>query len=169
MDDKESRKERIKYILDITEDIMTILVSLGAIGGTIIAYENGFWHKLKHIVDKYHEQLVEKDEIDAESKILKVWDSVDMKIEDKSKTKTPQKAALKSMQSEDSDAESLKEPLLKTRPQSPAQDGLSSQPQTHQPPQAAPKKHDLAPLKEPAKQLNTTNPDRRIVKQDTHK
>ncbi len=46
---------KIRDILEITETILTILVSLTALSGTFIAYKNGFFHKLKHVVDHYHE------------------------------------------------------------------------------------------------------------------
>lgn len=61
MTDQSSRKEKIKYTLDILEDIMTIVVSLGAIGGTLLAYKNGFWHELRHVVNRYHERFLEEE------------------------------------------------------------------------------------------------------------
>ena len=48
---------KFKDILEILEAICTIIVSIGAIWGTVIAWENGFLHKVKHLVDHYHAQL----------------------------------------------------------------------------------------------------------------
>lgn len=61
MTNQSSRKDKIKYTLDILEDIMTIVVSLGAIGGTLLAYKNGFWHELRHVVNRYHERFLEEE------------------------------------------------------------------------------------------------------------
>ena len=42
--------------LEIVEAIFTIVVSVMAIWGTLVAWENGFWHKVKHIADHLHEE-----------------------------------------------------------------------------------------------------------------
>lgn len=52
---------KVKEGLDIMEDVMTIIVSVMALSGTWVAYENGFFHKVKHIVDHYH-SIVEVEE-----------------------------------------------------------------------------------------------------------
>ena len=55
--------------LEITEAIFTILVSIMAIWGSLVAWENGFWHKLERVTDKLHQELVlEKDIQDIASK-----------------------------------------------------------------------------------------------------
>ncbi len=43
--------------MDIIEAVCTIIVTLMAVWGTLMAWENGFWHNLKHIVDHYHEKI----------------------------------------------------------------------------------------------------------------
>lgn len=58
---------KIKEVLDILEDIMTIVVSVIALSGTWIAYERGFFHKIDHIVDHYHTVVEAREaEIDKE-------------------------------------------------------------------------------------------------------
>lgn len=52
---------KLKEILDILEDVMTIIMSVIALSGTWIAYERGFFHKVDHIVDHYH-TIVEQRE-----------------------------------------------------------------------------------------------------------
>jgi len=47
--------------LEIWEAIFTIIVSLMAIGGSVAAWENGFWYKLKHVVEHLHEEYVIKE------------------------------------------------------------------------------------------------------------
>ena len=58
---------KVKDFLEILEAICTIVVSVGAIWGSIIAWENGFLYKVKHLVDHYHAQL----EIEEKSVIEK--------------------------------------------------------------------------------------------------
>ena len=45
------QKYTLKEKLNIAESISTILMFIMAVWGTIVAYEEGFWHKLLHIVD----------------------------------------------------------------------------------------------------------------------
>lgn len=66
----------MKEKLDIAESIVTILMFLMAVWGSIVSFEHGFWHKLYHVVDHYH-KTIEKDEHtplseDAEKIINKV-------------------------------------------------------------------------------------------------
>ncbi len=65
-------KYNIKEILEITESIVTIIMFIMAIWGTIVTYEQGFWHKLNRIVDHYHKEItfVTKD-IPLEEKLKK--------------------------------------------------------------------------------------------------
>lgn len=51
-------KYTLKEKLDIAESISTVLMFIMAIWGTIAAYEQGFWHKLMHIVNHYHTEIV---------------------------------------------------------------------------------------------------------------
>ncbi len=54
--------QQLKETLDILEDIMTIIVSLMAIWGTVVAIENGFFHKVKKIADHYHADIIKAEE-----------------------------------------------------------------------------------------------------------
>ena len=51
-------KYTLKEKLDIAESISTVLMFIMAVWGTIVAYEEGFWHKLMHIIDHYHTEIV---------------------------------------------------------------------------------------------------------------
>ncbi len=55
--------QKLKETLDVLEDIMTIIVSLMAIWGTVVATRNGFFHKVKELADHYHADMlrVERD------------------------------------------------------------------------------------------------------------
>ena len=50
-------KYTLKEKLDIAESISTVLMFLMAVWGTVAAYEEGFWHKLMHIVNHYHSEI----------------------------------------------------------------------------------------------------------------
>lgn len=52
-------KYTLKEKLDIAESISTVLMFLMAVWGTVAAYEEGFWHKLMHIVNHYHSEIVQ--------------------------------------------------------------------------------------------------------------
>ena len=54
-------KWSFKDKLEIIEAVFTIIVSTMAIWGTIVAWENGFWHKLKHIADHLHQSIVQEE------------------------------------------------------------------------------------------------------------
>ena len=47
--------------MDILEAFFTIIVSIIALWGTFTAFENGFFNKVKHIVDHYHEQITKEE------------------------------------------------------------------------------------------------------------
>ena len=69
MTDKENDKWTFKDKLEIAEAIFTIVVSIMAIWGTLVAWENGFWHKLERVTDHLHKELVlnndwEKDNLE---------------------------------------------------------------------------------------------------------
>ena len=49
--------------LEITESIFTIIVSVMAIWGTIVAWQNGFWHKLERVTDHLHQDIVNNKDI----------------------------------------------------------------------------------------------------------
>ncbi len=66
---KSESKYTLKEKLDIAESVSTVLMFLMAIWGTIAAYEEGLWHKLSHIVDHYHQELVHLEQTDNLSQI----------------------------------------------------------------------------------------------------
>lgn len=76
---KQKHALRIKDTLDILEDIMTIIVSLIALWGSLAAYQNGFWHKLKHIVDYYHQDALVQ-EMKKEHDLSHVLEKVKTKV-----------------------------------------------------------------------------------------
>lgn len=58
-------KYTMKEKLEIAESIVTIIMFFMAVWGTVISIEKGFWGKLNHIVDHYHNQVsqIEKENI----------------------------------------------------------------------------------------------------------
>lgn len=59
--------------LEITESIFTIIVSVMAIWGTLVAWENGFWHKLERVTDHLHQEMViNKDIQSVDNQTLKL-------------------------------------------------------------------------------------------------
>ena len=72
----QNNKFTFKDKLEIVEAIFTIVVSIMAIWGTLVAWENGFWHKLKSVTDHLHDEYavhdVVKIEKDATKAIKKV-------------------------------------------------------------------------------------------------
>lgn len=85
MSQASDRKERIKFILDVLEDIMTIVVSLGAIWGTVLAFESGFVHKVSRLVDHYHSNLVKIEENIKQDKILSIVSDLEGKSDTEQK------------------------------------------------------------------------------------
>jgi len=55
------QKFTLKDKLEMAEAIFTIIVSIMALWGTVVAWENGFWHKLKHIADHMHSRIEEEE------------------------------------------------------------------------------------------------------------
>lgn len=47
--------------MDILEAFFTIVVSIIALWGTFSAVENGFFSKMKHLVDHYHEKIIQEE------------------------------------------------------------------------------------------------------------
>ena len=70
--DKLSFKDK----MEIMEAICTIIVSVMAIWGTVAAWENGFWHKVKHIADHLHTQIEAEEKSGSENGITKIIDAV---------------------------------------------------------------------------------------------
>ena len=67
--------------LEIAEAIFTILVSIMAIWGSLVAWENGFWHKLERITDKLHKELVLEQGIKSiDSKTQNLIKEIDEKM-----------------------------------------------------------------------------------------
>lgn len=60
-DAMEKEKWTLKDKFEVAEAIFTIIVSLMAIWGTVAAWENGFWYKLKHITDHVHEEFLQDE------------------------------------------------------------------------------------------------------------
>lgn len=50
-------KYSMKEKLEIAESVVTIIMFLMAVWGSIIAYEEKFWYKLNHVVNHYHEKI----------------------------------------------------------------------------------------------------------------
>ena len=81
MKNQQQDKWSFKDKLEIAEAIFTIVVSIMAIWGSLVAWENGFWHKLERITDKLHQELVlEKDIKKVDNKTLKLIDKIDKNI-----------------------------------------------------------------------------------------
>ena len=55
---KSKPKYNLKEKLDIAESISTVLMFLMAVWGLIVADESGFWHKLMHIINHYHTEII---------------------------------------------------------------------------------------------------------------
>lgn len=72
----EKQKYTFKEKLDITESIVTILMFLMAIWGTVVSFEEGFWHKLNHIVSHYHDRIT-IEETQISSTLHKVFKTSD--------------------------------------------------------------------------------------------
>ena len=51
--------------VDMIEDILTIILSAGALWGSVLAWQNGFWHNIKHLAEHYHNEIIK-----AEQKII---------------------------------------------------------------------------------------------------
>ena len=47
----------MKEKLEIAESVVTIIMFVMAVWGSVIAYEERFWQKLNHVVNHYHEKI----------------------------------------------------------------------------------------------------------------
>ncbi|MBR1601695.1 MAG: hypothetical protein IJ677_09010 [Alphaproteobacteria bacterium] len=54
---KSKSKYSMKEKLDIAESVVTILMFVMAVWGSIVTFEEGFWGKLNHIVNHYHHEF----------------------------------------------------------------------------------------------------------------
>lgn len=64
--------------LEILEAIFTIVVSVMAIWGTLVAWENGFWRKLDSVVDHlHHEYHLSDDFRSAEQDLSRMIEKVE--------------------------------------------------------------------------------------------
>ena len=69
---KSKPKYSMKEKLDIAESVVTIIMFFMAVWGTVVSFEEGFWRKLDHVVNHYHQQISameKKDKIDFAGKI----------------------------------------------------------------------------------------------------
>lgn len=81
MKKQQQNKWTFKDKLEIAEAIFTIVVSIMAIWGSLVAWENGFWHKLERITDKLHQELVlEKNIKKVDNKTLELINKIDKNI-----------------------------------------------------------------------------------------
>ena len=53
-----SFKERV----DVVGDIVTIIVSVMAIWGSIAAWKSGFFHKADHLISYYHNKMIQEEQ-----------------------------------------------------------------------------------------------------------
>ena len=80
---KEFQKYTLKEKLDIAESISTVLMFLMAVWGSIVAYEAGFWHKIMHIVNHYHSEIVRLENNDKNIESLEEKGFSDMRKNEK--------------------------------------------------------------------------------------
>ena len=74
-------KWSFKDKLEIAESIFTIIVSIMAIWGTVVAWQNGFWHKLERVTDHFHREIIaNKDFQSVDSKAKQLLDDISRKI-----------------------------------------------------------------------------------------
>lgn len=63
-------KYTFKEKLEIAESVVTIIMFLMAVWGTIISFEEGFWHKLNTVLTHYHTEINKaENQIQAHLKI----------------------------------------------------------------------------------------------------
>lgn len=60
----------LKDKLDIAEAICTIIVTVMALWGTIIAIQHDLFHKVNHIIEHYHAKIEQDEKILCEKDIL---------------------------------------------------------------------------------------------------
>lgn len=54
-------------IMDILSAVCTIVVSVAAIWGSIHVWTSGSWHKLMHVLDHYHHEIVIQESLNHSS------------------------------------------------------------------------------------------------------
>lgn len=59
-------KWSLKEVLDMLAAFFTIVVSVIALKGTIDIYRSGFFHKVGHLVDHYHAEVLEIEKKNAQ-------------------------------------------------------------------------------------------------------
>ncbi len=65
-------KPKWRDFLELMETVLTIVVSVAALWGSITAIENGFFSKLKHVVDHYHLEALKDEACDLKKDIDKI-------------------------------------------------------------------------------------------------
>ena len=65
-------KYTVKEKLEIAESIVTIIMFFMAVWGTVISFEEGFWHKLNNIVNHYHQEINKSTASIVEKKISEI-------------------------------------------------------------------------------------------------
>ena len=55
-------KDEMKENLEIAESVVTIIMFVMAVWGSIVSIESGFWHKLNHVVNHYHQEISKVEE-----------------------------------------------------------------------------------------------------------
>ena len=55
-------KLSFKDKMDLLEAICTIIVSVGALWGGFVVWESKAVHKMKHIIDYYHEKIIQEEQ-----------------------------------------------------------------------------------------------------------
>lgn len=60
MQNQENRLS-LKDKLDIAEAVCTIIVTVMALWGTIVAFQHNLFHKIDHIIDHYHTEIEQKE------------------------------------------------------------------------------------------------------------
>ncbi len=58
---QEWKQLTFKDRMELLEAFCTIIVSIMALWGSVRVWESGFFHKLGHLVDHYHEQVVREE------------------------------------------------------------------------------------------------------------
>lgn len=79
---KSKPKYNLKEKLDIAESISTVLMFLMAVWGSIVAYESGFWHKLMHIINHYHTEIIK---IEQHTTLTDIFEKTDTHTQRKDK------------------------------------------------------------------------------------
>ena len=65
-------KPKWRDFLELMETVLTIVVSVAALWGAITAIGNGFFSKLKHVVDHYHLEALKDEACDLKKDIDKI-------------------------------------------------------------------------------------------------